>query len=125
MITAIHSLIYSDDPDATRAFLRDVVGWPFVDAHGGWLIFGTGPSEMGVHPTYHEQNGERVSVPAHHEVSMMCDDIDKTRAELEAKGATFDGPVQDQGYGLISMMNVPGSCQMQLYQPKHTVAYTL
>src|SRR6476659_7989613 len=66
MITAIHTLIYSEDPDATRAFLRDVIGWPFVDAHEGWLIFGTGPSEMGVHPPYHEDGGERHSVPAPH-----------------------------------------------------------
>ena len=55
MITSIHTLIYSDDPAATRAFLRDVVGWPFVEDAGGepgWLIFATGRSEMGVHPTH-------------------------------------------------------------------------
>jgi predicted enzyme related to lactoylglutathione lyase len=125
MITAIHTLLYSDDPDATRAFLRDVIGWPFVDAHGGWLIFGTGPSEMGVHPTGYDVDGESQSVPAHHEISMMCDDIEQTRAELEAKGATFDGPIQDQGYGRVAMMNVPGSCQIQLYQPRHPIAYAL
>jgi catechol 2,3-dioxygenase-like lactoylglutathione lyase family enzyme len=118
MITAIHTLLYSDDPDATRAFLRDVLGWPFVDAHEGWLIFGTGPSEMGVHPT-----GE--GSPVQHEISVMCDDIEKTRAELEAKGATFDGPTQSAGFGLIASMNVPGSRQMLLYQPRHPIAYEL
>ena len=51
MITGVHALVYADDPDAARAFFRDVLGWPYVDAHGGWLIFGTGPSELGVHPT--------------------------------------------------------------------------
>ena len=125
MITAIHTLLYSDDPDATRAFLQDVLGWPFVDAHGGWLIFGTGPSEMGVHPTGYEADGEPQKVPAHHEVSIMCDDIEKTRAELEARGATFDGPIQDAGFGRTATMNVPGSCQMVLYQPRHPLAYTL
>ena len=123
MITAIHTLLYSDDPDATRAFLREVLGWPFVDAHEGWLIFGTGPSEMGVHPTGMSGNSE--VVPTHHEISVMCDDIEKTRAELEAKGATFDGPTQNAGFGLIATMNVPGSCQMLLYQPRHPVAYQL
>ena len=51
MITALHTLIYSDDAAATRAFLRDVVGLAHVDDGEGWLIFRTGPSELGVHPT--------------------------------------------------------------------------
>jgi catechol 2,3-dioxygenase-like lactoylglutathione lyase family enzyme len=51
MITAVHTLVYADDPEAARAFFRDVLGWPHIDAHGGWLIFRTGPSELGVHPT--------------------------------------------------------------------------
>jgi catechol 2,3-dioxygenase-like lactoylglutathione lyase family enzyme len=123
MITAIHTLLYSDDPDATRAFLRDVLEWPFVDAHDGWLIFGTGPSEMGVHPT--GLGGDGQSVPAHHEISIMCDDIEKTRAELESKGATFDGPTQSAGFGLIATLNVPGNCHMLLYQPRHPIAYDL
>src|SRR5262245_523588 len=98
MITSIHTLIYSDDPAATRAFLRDVVGWPFVEAAGpepGWLIFGTGPSELGVHPT----EGPGFSAPRHHEIALMCDDVETTRAELESRGATFVSPVEDQGFG--------------------------
>jgi catechol 2,3-dioxygenase-like lactoylglutathione lyase family enzyme len=49
MITSIHTLIYSDDPNATRAFLRDVLGWKYVteDWDNDWLIFKSGPSEMG------------------------------------------------------------------------------
>jgi len=84
MITAIHTLIYSDDPAATRAFLRDVLGWPFVEDVGtepGWLIFGTGRSEMGVHPTRAEHGGQVYESARHHEVSLMCDDIATTRAE--------------------------------------------
>ena len=49
MITAVHTLVYAEDADAARALFRDVLEWPFVDAHDGWLIFGTGPSELGVH----------------------------------------------------------------------------
>lgn len=101
VITSIHALIYSDDPVATRAFLRDVVGWPFVDDVGtepGWLIFGTGPSEMGVHPTHSVWEGRTYDHPRHHEVSLMCDDIEATRADLEAKGATFSTPVTDEGF---------------------------
>ena len=68
MITAVHTLVYADDPDQARAFFRDVLQWPDVDAGGGWLIFKTGPSELGVHPTDHA-GGQ------HHQISMMCDDI--------------------------------------------------
>jgi catechol 2,3-dioxygenase-like lactoylglutathione lyase family enzyme len=133
MITSIHTLIYSDDPPATRAFLRDVIGWPFVeDSEGestgdesGWLIFATGPSEMGVHPTHSVWEGQTYDSHRHHEISLMCDDIEATRAELEAKGATFSAPVTDQGYGLVTMLDVPGADPIQLYQPKHTAAYTL
>ena len=127
MITAVHTLIYSDDAPATRAFLRDVLGWPYVEDAGsdGWLIFGTGPSEMGVHPTKSVWEGQEYSYPRHHAIALMCDDIEKTRAELEAKGATFVEPVTDQGYGLVTMMAVPGADPIQLYQPRHTTAYEL
>ena len=96
MITSIHTLIYSDDPPATRAFFRDVLGWPFVEdgeSEEGWLIFRTGPSEMGVHPTHSEWEGKTYDSPRHHEISLMCDDVEATRAELEAKGATFSEAV--------------------------------
>ena len=60
MITSIHTLIYSDDAQATRAFLRDVLGWKYVaeDFDDNWLIFKSGPSEMGVHPTHSEWEGK-------------------------------------------------------------------
>ncbi|MGA1981178.1 MAG: VOC family protein [Acidobacteriaceae bacterium] len=77
MVTSIHTLIYSDDAPATRAFLRDVLGWPYVeDAAGGgegWLIFKTGPSEMGVHPTHSVYDGKTYESPRHHLISLMCD----------------------------------------------------
>jgi catechol 2,3-dioxygenase-like lactoylglutathione lyase family enzyme len=128
MITSIHTLIYSDDPPTTRAFLSDVLGWPSVEDTGsepGWLIFRSGPSEMGVHPTSGVWEGEEFSSPVHHEISLMCDDIEATRADLEAKGATFDGGIVDEGYGLVTMLNVPAAGKMQLYQPRHLLAYDL
>ncbi len=128
MITAIHTLIYSDDPVATRAFLRDVLGWPAVEHAGsgdGWLIFRTGPSEMGVHPTHSVWEGKEYNSPRHHEISLMCDDLERTRAELEAKGATFSSPIEDHGYGLVTMLDVPGADPIQLYQPRHPTAYDL
>ena len=128
MIIAIHTLVYSDDAPATRAFFRDILGWPFVDDVGsetGWLIFQTGPSEMGVHPTHSEWEGKEHSSPRQHQISLMCDDVEATRAELEKKGATFTGPVTDHGFGLGTMIEVPGADPIMLYQPKHATAYDL
>ncbi len=130
MILAVHALIYSDDVDATRTFLRDVLGFPFVGDTGtddgsetGWLIFGTGPSEMGVHPTHSEWEGKVWESPRHVEISFMCDDLAATRAELEAKGALFDGENVDQGWGVVAVMQVPGADPINLYEPRHPVAY--
>ena len=128
MIIAVHTLVYSDDAPATRAFLRDVLGWPCVEdasSEPGWLIFQTGPSEMGVHPTRSEYEGKVYESPRQHQISLMCDDVEKTRAELEQKGATFAGPVTDHGFGLGTMLEVPGADPIMLYQPKHAIAYNL
>src|SRR5580658_8155069 len=129
MITSVHTLIYSDDAPATRAFLRDVLGWPHVeDVKGGgpgWLIFKTGPSEMGVHPTRAVYGGKTYESPRHHLISLMGDDISRTVAELKGKGAQFRGEVQDHGYGLVATMAVPGADDIMLYEPKHPLAYSL
>lgn len=125
MITAVHTLVYADDPEAARAFFRDVLGWPHVDAGGGWLIFGTGPSELGVHPTHEAHQGETWSAPRHHEISLMCDDIAQTVADLSAKGAVFTREIRDDGFGLTTGLAVPGAGEMMLYQPRHPPAYEI
>ena len=125
MITAVHTIVYTSDPDATRAFFRDVLEWPFVDAHGGWLIFGTGPSELGVHPTRTEHEGQVYESPLHHEITLLCDDIEGTVAALGAKGAEFTGPISDQGFGRTVTLKVPGAGDLMLYEPRHALAYNL
>jgi hypothetical protein len=77
VITAIHTLVYAENAEQARNFLRDVLGWPFVDGGGGWLIFKTGPSELGVHPI-DDREGQ------HHQIALMCDDVEATVAELRA-----------------------------------------
>jgi predicted enzyme related to lactoylglutathione lyase len=116
VITAIHTLVYAEDADAARNFFRDVLGWPHVDAGGGWLIFRTGGAELGVHPGGPE---------AHHEVSLMCDDIEDTIAEWMGKGVEFTRAVRDDGFGLTVGFIVPGAGEMQLYQPLHPTAFDL
>ncbi|MCA1844867.1 MAG: VOC family protein [Actinobacteria bacterium] len=125
MITGVHTLVYADDAEAARAFFREVLEWPFVDAHGGWLIFRTGPSELGVHPTRTEHEGQGYESSLHHEISLVCEDIEGTVAALSAKGAEFAGPVSDQGFGRTVMLKVPGAGDMMLYEPRHPLAFDL
>ena len=98
MITGAHSIIYSKDPEADRAFLRDVLKFPYADVGHGWLIFGLPPAEVAVHP------GEKNDV---HEFYLMCDDIDALVADLSAHG-TECAPLQDQGWGILSQITLPG-----------------
>jgi catechol 2,3-dioxygenase-like lactoylglutathione lyase family enzyme len=123
VILACHTLIYSDDAAATRAFFADVLGLPHVDAgtgDEGWLIFRTGPSELGVHPT---RSDEGPTTPRHQAVSFIVDDLETTMAELRAKGAEFSSGPDDHGYGIAAMLEVPGADDVQLYQPRHRTAY--
>ena len=109
MITGVHALIFSDDAEGTRKFIRDTLGFPAVDAGDGWLIFALPPAELGVHPT---NEGER------HELSLMCDNVKRTVEELEAKGVEFTKPITDEGFGLVTSMKIPGG-ELALYEPKH------
>jgi predicted enzyme related to lactoylglutathione lyase len=125
MITGVHTLVHADDAEAARSFFRDVLGWPYVDAHGGWLIFKTGPSELGVHPTAGDQGGQPWVSAQHHEISLLCDDIEQTVAELTAKGASFTQGIEDRGFGLTVMLEIPGAGEMMVYQPRHPLAHSL
>lgn len=112
-----HTLLYTTEPDKLRAMLRDVFGFASVDAGGGWLIFTLPPAEMGVHPA---EPGEGDA--GTHAVSFMCDDIQATVTELRQKGVSIPGEPEDHGYGITVMMDLPGGCRVQLYEPRHPVA---
>ncbi|MGA7987764.1 MAG: VOC family protein [Candidatus Dormiibacterota bacterium] len=119
MIVAAHTVLYADDPERARAFFRDVLGMKNVDVHGGWLIFKLPPAELGVHPS-----GE-MSPSGHHELFLLCDDIDRTVQDLTVKGATFKGQVTETRFGRLITMLVPGGGEIGLYQPSHATAYDL
>ena len=110
MITGVHTIVYVQDEDAARAFFRDVLGFPHVDAGDGWLIFRSPPGELATHPA---------ETPGSHEMFLMCDDIEATVAELAAKGVEFTTPVTDRGWGLLTELKVPGGGTLGLYEPKH------
>jgi hypothetical protein len=124
VITGFHTIVYSEDPEATRRFFREVLRWPSLDAGGGWLIFKTPPGELGVHPTADEPAERWAGVPFH-QATLMCDDIASTIVELRGKGVEVREDVQDQGYGLVTSLNVPGAGWLMLYQPRHGLAYEL
>lgn len=109
MITGAHSIIYSTNAEADRAFLRDVLKLPNVDVGDGWLIFGLPPAEVAVHPS--DENDV-------HEFFLMCDDLDAFIAELKKHEVAF-APVQDQGYGLLTQLTLPGGGKLGVYQPRH------
>jgi catechol 2,3-dioxygenase-like lactoylglutathione lyase family enzyme len=108
MITGAHVLLYTSDPDADRTFFRDVLGFPSVDAGRGWLIFALPPAELAVHPG-----------AAKHELYLMCHDIAATTAELKERGVEFTSEINDQGWGLLTALKLPGGGELGLYEPKH------
>jgi hypothetical protein len=109
MITGAHAIIYSTNPDADRAFLREVIGLPHVDVGHGWLIFGLPPSEIAVHPT--DKNATQ-------ELYFMCDDVEAFVSQMKAREVAC-GPVMNQGWGLLTQVTLPGGGTLGVYQPRH------
>jgi predicted enzyme related to lactoylglutathione lyase len=112
-ITGVHALIYTSEPEAVREIFRDVFGWEHVDAGDGWLIFALPPAELGIHPAEYS---------VRRDVSVMCDDIQATMAELQAKGIQFAGEPEDEGFGIGVTMLLPGGTEVLLYEPRHPTA---
>ena len=110
MLIGAHSIIYSTNPDADRAFLRDVLRLPNVDVGEGWLIFGVPPAEVAVHPS---DTNDR------HEFYLMCDDLVAFVAAMKTHKIAC-GPVQDQGWGVLTQLTLPGGGKLGIYQPRHT-----
>lgn len=114
-ITGAHVLLYSSEPVALRALLRDVFGWRSVDAGDGWLIFALPPAEIGVHPS----EGPTYESGVRHQFSLMCDDIEATIRDLRAKGVEVKGSPEDEGYGITVTLGLPGGVDVMLYEPRH------
>jgi catechol 2,3-dioxygenase-like lactoylglutathione lyase family enzyme len=115
MIRGVHTMFYSSEPEALRAFLRDKLGFPYTDVGEGWLIFDLPEAEMGCHPA----NKGDGAPSGTHNISFYCDDIEKTVAELMARGVDFTDSISDQGYGLVTHFKMPGHVVVQLYQPRY------
>jgi catechol 2,3-dioxygenase-like lactoylglutathione lyase family enzyme len=114
MIRGIHGLLYSSDPEASRAFFRDKVQVPGSDIGEGWWIFDFPEGDLGFHPV------EDPSDAGTHDVSFYCDDIHGTVVAMKSRGVEFTTDVQDHGYGLVTYFNVPGGIKVQLYEPRYS-----
>lgn len=108
MIVGGHSIIYSANAEADRAFLRDVLKLTNVDVGGGWLIFGLPPAELAVHPG---KNGEA-------EFFFMCADVNAFVAEMKKHKIVCD-KVADRGYGLVTQIKLPGGGKLGVYEARH------
>ena len=125
MITGSHAIIYAEDAEKARAFFRDVLDFPYIDAHDGWLIFSLPPAELGLHPSGAPDDPASGAPSGHHELYLMCDNVEETVATLTAKGVEFTSPIENQGFGLLTRLRVPGGGEIGLYQPRHATAYDL
>ena len=122
MINGAHFLFYSKDPDADRAFLRDILKFRSVDAGHGWLIFGMPPTEVAVHPTdnaFVQQHAEQSMMGA--VLYLMCDDLAATMEDLKSRGVQCRS-VEQAPWGSVTSFPLPSGGQIGLYQPRHPTA---
>ena len=109
MINGMHVVIYSRDAEADRDFIRDVLGFPSVDAGGGWLIFAAPPSGLACHPAEHNDK---------HEVYLMCDNVEMEVERLKQSRIKC-GPISREQWGLLTTIKLPGGGRLGLYEPRH------
>jgi len=108
MISGAHAMIFSADPDADRAFLKDVLEIPCVDSGGGWLIFRLPPAELGFH------GGEN----GFHQLYFICDDVEALVSSLSGKGVAC-GEIVDERWGRITYVTLPGGGKIGIYEATH------
>ena len=122
LVNGIHLLIYTSNPEADRAFFRDILGFQYVDVGHGWLIFGLPPAEAAFHPA----EGGADQTPSGHrrlgsDVYLMCDDLKLTMESLKGKKVKC-GSVKEERWGSLTTISLPGGGKIGLYQPKHPTA---
>ena len=126
MVNGAHILINTPDPEADRAFFRDVLGFKFVDVGHGWLIFALPPAEAAFHPV--DQAGPAPQHAGHAMlgavVYLMCDDVRATMRELAAKGVACT-EIEQERWGLRTTVRMPSGGELGLYQPTHETALHL
>jgi hypothetical protein len=115
LINGAHVVVHSKDPEADRAFFRDVLQFPCVDAGHGWLIFAMPPLEAAFHDS--EKNDR-------HELFLMCDDLAVTLRELKSRQVKVS-ETSEQPWGKLATLVLPGGGKLGIYQPNHPSPLTL
>ncbi len=111
MIFGAHLVVFSEEADADRNFMSDVLGFDSVDAGGGWLIFALPPAEMAVHPA--DDSGA--------ELYLMCDDLAAETRLLAERGVQCTDLVEER-WGTVTKIRLPSGGEVGLYQPRHPTA---
>jgi catechol 2,3-dioxygenase-like lactoylglutathione lyase family enzyme len=109
VISGSHVIIETTDPEADRAFVRDVLGFDSVDTGGGWLIFALPQSELAFHPGANDR----------HQLYLMCDNLEATLQELKGRGVSVNEEVSEQRWGRLASFRLPGGGVLSIYQPSH------
>ena len=122
MFTGAHVLLYSNDAEADRAFLRDVLQFPAVDAGHGWLIFKLPPAEAALHPTDGAPSQGHAMLGA--ELYLMCDDLQAAIQSLAAKNVVCTA-IDKAAWGIKTTIRLPSGGAIGLYQPTHPTALEL
>jgi catechol 2,3-dioxygenase-like lactoylglutathione lyase family enzyme len=113
IIDGAHVILFSTDAEADRAFFRDVLHLATVDSGSGWLIFALPPAEVAVHPAAENDR---------HELYLMCEDVEATLDELRAAGVEIRGPIQEERWGRLVTIVLPGGGDLKIYEPSHARA---
>ena len=125
MIIGAHFLLYSKDPEADRAFLRDVLGFRSIELGEGWLIFALPGSELAVHPAssnFVQQHAEHALMGAI--LYLMCDDLKAEIRRLKSKKVRCSR-VEKAPWGTKTTIQLPSGGELGLYQPSHPTALNL
>src|SRR5262249_33183383 len=122
LVNGVHVLIYTTNPEADRAFFRDILGFRHLDIGHGWLIFGLPPAEAAFHPI----DGPAASTHAGHQlltshVYLMCDDVRATVDALAAKNVPCT-EIETEDWGIRTTVRLPSGGELGLYQPTHETA---
>jgi len=125
IVNGVHILIYTANPEADRAFFREILGFKYVDVGHGWLIFGLPPAEAAFHPI----DGSAGQQDAGHQmlssvVYLMCDDLEATVKALAAKKVACT-EIEKERWGIRTTVRLPSGGELGLYQPTHETALNL
>jgi len=123
MLFGAHILLYSDDAEADRGFLRDTLGLAGIDVGRGWLIFALPPSEVAVHPS---EGAPRQALGGHSllgaELYFMCDDVRAYVQRLAGMGVVCT-EISEEPWGIRTTIPLPSGGELGLYQPLHPTAF--